>query len=236
MSNRHKEEEQDLSPVPMTMTVQSTISFGHARALPAADAPAKPHIIAIRPVLPEGNGVRPVMLPESESPQQAASDHLQPVMGIAYQRTPLSSLTGVFTVTLSLHNLSGHVAHEPFLCLPLLGLELAAAPGLNSEEVSSVRRLRRFSAVMGESLQPGAALHCCNILLAYDARDGGVIQYDFGTWHKVADLPDLKLTCVAGAGNFPSERLPIVVPATILKGFFVSLIRSGEIEEPAAAM
>ncbi len=226
----------DLTPRPMTMPAPIAVSFGHRIPQPPqAAAQAKPQHIAVRPVTQAGTATTAVALRESVSPPQAQSEFLQPLMGLAYLRNPLSSLSGVFSVMLSIENRTAHVAHEPFLCLPLLGLELTAAEGWGSEEVSSVRRLRRFAPPVGERLQPGASFHCCNILLAYDARDGGVIQYDFGTWHRVADLPDLKLTCVAGAGNFPSERLPLVMPAAALKAFFGSLVASGEIPAQVGA-
>lgn len=215
------------------MPAPTLVSFGHRNLQPLQPAaPAKPQHIAVRPAAQREPGTTAIALPVSASATQVQSELLQPLVTLSYQRNPLSSLSGVFAVELSLENRTAHVAHEPFLCLPLLGLELSEAEGWGSEEVSSVRRLRRFAPRGGERLQPGARLHCCNILLAYDARDGGVIQYDFGTWHRLAELPDLKLTCVAGAGNFPSERIPLTVSAAVLKASFASLVAGGVIPAP----
>lgn len=218
------------------MSAPTPVSFGHRNLQPLQPVtPARPQHIAIRPAAPNEQGTTAIALPVSASATQAPSEFLQPLVSLSYQRNPLSSLSGVFAVGLSLENRTAHVAHEPFLCLPLLGLELSEAEGWGSEEVSSVRRLRRFAPRVGERLHPGASLHCCNILLAYDSRDGGVIQYDFGTWHRMAELPDLKLTCVAGAGNFPSERIPLTVSAAALKASFASLVAGGAIPAPVGA-
>ncbi|WP_373502218.1 hypothetical protein [Aestuariivirga sp.] len=185
----------------------------------------------VRPLMAGGQRAATVLLSSSQCPAQAHSDTLQPSVSITYDRHAIDSNSGTFSVRISLHNKSAHVAHEPFLCLPIFGLELSPAVGWTMQDISSIRRLRRFGPGRGEDLAPGSSVHCCNISLLFNALDGGQVEFDAGSWHPVHDLPDLRLTCVAGAGNFPSERLPLVVPAVTLTGFLAQLMVMGEVPQ-----
>ena len=185
--------------------------------------------LRVRPLVTGGKRSTTVLLSSSQCPAQVHSDYLQPSIALAYERHAIDSRSGCFTVRISLFNRSQHVAHEPFLCLPILGLQLSTAPGWTMRDVSSIRRLRRFGPEQGEQLSPGRSVHCCNIALLFNARDVGMIEFDAGTWHSIENLPDLRLTCVAGAGNYPSERLPLTIPAATLKGFLGELVKLGEV-------
>lgn len=210
-----------------------TVTATDARVPGAGDSPTAARegkaALHLRPLVAEGRRSQTVLLSSALCPAQAHSDYLQPAVALIYQRHAVDSGSGTFVVRLSLHNRSQHIAHEPFLCLPLLGLDLSPAPGLGMQDVSSIRRLRRFSPAPGTVLRPGASMHCCNISLLFTAQSGGRVEYDAGSWHPIESLPDLRLTCVAGAGNYPSERLPLVVLASSLRSFISDLVSSGEI-------
>ena len=195
---------------------------------------AKPGM-RVRPMLSDGRRSATVLLSSSQCPAQVHSDLLQPSIAVAYERHAVDSRSGTFTVRISLFNRSPHVAHEPFLCLPVFGLQLTPAPGWTMQDVNSIRRLRRFGPERTEQLPPRASVHCCNIALLFNAKDGGRVEFDAGSRHSLDSLPDLRLTCVAGAGNYPSERLPLVVPAATLKGFLAELVKLGEVPDKPAA-
>ncbi len=194
-------------------------------ALPARERQAG---LQLRPMGSEGKRATPVLLSQAACEGGAQSSYLQPEVSLAFDRHPVDSNSGFFRVEVHLVNRAAHVAHLPFLCLPILGLDLSPADGWTMQDVSSIRRLRRFGQEQNQTLAQGQRVHCCNISLLFTAGQGGRFEYELGNWHPLARLPDLRLTCVAGAGNYPSERLPLVVPAVALKGFLAELVVAGE--------
>lgn len=195
---------------------------------PAAERKAG---MQLRPLIASGARAATVLLSSVQCPGQAHSDFIQPEIALSYESHAIDSRSGAFSARISLCNRASHIAHQPFLCLPILGLQMSPANGWNMQDVSSIRRLRRFGQETGKLLEPGASIHSCTIALLFNASDGGKVEFEAGSWHSVKALPDLRVTCVAGAGNFPSERLPLVIPAAAIRTALTSLIGTGHIPD-----
>jgi hypothetical protein len=154
---------------------------------------------------------------------------IHPVFRFGYEPNPMFSDRGCCLVELLLRN-DGHIeAHQPFLCLPLLGLKAVAAPGWITQEVTAVRKMLRFARADILTLAPGDEVNCCSIRLALNLGNKGVLEYEVGSNHSITDLPNLQLTCVAGAGNYPSGRIALIVPAKDIFGYLVHLAEAGAI-------
>lgn len=136
---------------------------------------------------------------------------------------------GLVLVDLLLGNNGSIAASFPFLCLTALGLTVAPAPGWTQQDVTLVRKMQRFMPLHDEILAPGAEVHCCTISLKYKSAFGGCLEFEPGSERLLADFPNLNLTCAVGAGNYPSRRIVLQVPAGALR----KVIR--ELEEGAAA-
>ena len=95
---------------------------------------------------------------------------------------------------------------DPRGALRLLGAE-------NGAEYDALRKLVRVARVDDVPLAPGPATRCCALHLPYTKEGGGYVVYGRGIEHSLASLPDFKLACQVGAGNFPAERLALHVPA-----------------------
>jgi hypothetical protein len=197
--------------------------------MPTQSADERQSILQLRPMGVAGHRAVPVLLSSSRCPAQVRSDYLQPEISLSYERHAVDSNSGTFTAEVSLLNRARHTAHQPFVCLPILGLQLSPATGWSMRDVSSIRRLRRFGPDRDELLASQASVHCCNISLLFNAASGGRVEYETGNWHGLNGLPDLRLTCVVGAGNYPSERLPLVVPADTIKSLITELIVMNDI-------
>ena len=117
---------------------------------------------------------------------------------------------------LRLYNGGTHPAHHPFLCLPIMGFDLRPASSCAMREISGVRRMLRFARVDVTELRSGDAIHCCTLVLPFTSAGGGRLQYAPGIAHRLGELPDIKFVCLAGAANYPPQRLPIVIPAAQL--------------------
>lgn len=104
-------------------------------------------------------------------------------------------------------------AERPFLALPQLGPEVVAAEKWNAREIVTLRKLVRVARVDDVPLAPGPTTRCCALHLPYTKEGGGYVVYGRGIEHSLASLPDFKLACQVGAGNFPAERLALHVPA-----------------------
>jgi hypothetical protein len=113
----------------------------------------------------------------------------------------------------------------------VLGLILEAANGWAVQEVTAVRKMRRFFKPGVYDLAPGDSIHCCSIVLPFSASEGGTLEYEHGRQHALPNLPDLRLTCIAGAGNYPSDRVPFIVPAIEIRRFFQQTQKRGEIPQ-----
>ena len=132
-------------------------------------------------------------------------------------------------VDVLLSNNGSIAASFPFLCLTALGLNVIPAPGWAQQDVTLVRKMQRFTPLDTDILDPGAEAHCCTISLRYKSTSGGCLEFEPGSEHLLADFPNLNLTCAVGAGNYPSNRMILQVPAAALKAIIE------EQEEPAAA-
>ena len=161
-----------------------------------------------------------------------AALHIHPDFRLGYETHPLASDRGDCLVEISLTNHGEFDAHHPFICLPLLGLRVVPADGWDMREVTSVRRMLRLGSLRASVLEPGASVHCCTVKLPFTSVAGAELEYETGNRHPVAALPDLRLTCIAGAGNYPTGRLPLIVPAGGIQGFLQILADEGRI--PAA--
>ena len=145
-------------------------------------------------------------------PVNAETFPIHPVFHFGYEPNPMFSDRGYCLVNLLLRNGGSIEAHQPFLCLPLLGLKVVAAPGWITQEVTAVRKMLRFARADLLALAPSEEVNCCTIRLPLNLGANGVLEYEAGNSHSVTDLPDLRLTCIAGAGNYPSSRIPFSVP------------------------
>jgi hypothetical protein len=153
-----------------------------------------------------------------------------------YRADPVYSDRVQVLVDVCLRNASTFAAHQPFLCVPHLGLALQAAPDWQQEEIASVRKLRRFSRADVSVLEPLEFTHCCTICLTLHMTGVGALEYETGHRHGLDDLPDLRLTCKAGAGNFPSNSIPLIVPALEIRDFIMELAVAGKIPSLGEAL
>jgi hypothetical protein len=142
---------------------------------------------------------------------------IEPSFKLHFARNPANIHRGTCSVHVLLHNRENIAAHHPFFCVPGLKINAQAAPGWEQSDFVSVLKMRRFAAVRENVLEHGAIMHCCTIALTFKELFGGRIEYETGSEHPLDDLPDFKLTCIAGAGNFPVERLVFTVPAASIR-------------------
>jgi hypothetical protein len=192
--------------------------------------------IARHPIIHDGVRSAPVLLSAAPCEQDQESNLLQPQTSFRFIPHPVDSTSGTCEVSIELLNKSTHIAHQPFICLTDLGLQLTPAENWSMDEIVSIRRMRRFSARTGISrLEPLARVHCCTISLLFSTTGGGFVEYEIGNWHPFETLPDLRISCVVGAGNYPSERLPITVKAESLRSFMRELTERGEVPAADAA-
>jgi hypothetical protein len=203
------------------------------RNLPTRPAPDGRPRLALDPKLRDGARNAPVLLSTAPVDGNAQTELIQPMTSFRFVPHPVDSTSGICEISITLLNKSTHIAHQPFFCLTDLGLQLRPAPDWTMDEVVSIRRMRRFAPVARQSrLEPGSEVLCCTISLLFSSIDGGFVEYEIGNWHRLEQLPDLRISCVVGAGNYPSERLPITVRAEALREFMRELIDRGEL--PAA--
>ena len=218
----------------MNRHLESSAAFSEAGAATAGNVypltALKPGL-QLRSMTAAGTRSAPALLTSLHCPGQGQSVLIQPEIALSYDSHAVDSRSGAFSARISLRNKASLVAHQPFLCLPILGLELSPAQGWSMSDISSIRRLRRFGQDGVQMLDAGSGVHCCTMTLLFSAEDGGRIEYEEGSWHAVNTLPDLRLTCVAGAGNFPSERLPLVISAMAIRTFLTSLITAGHVPD-----
>ncbi|MBM3520809.1 MAG: hypothetical protein FJX63_08590 [Alphaproteobacteria bacterium] len=147
---------------------------------------------------------------------------LLPLVRLSLEPTRSGIGRGVIAAEIVLRNRSAVVAHRLFLCLPCIGLNLQPARGWKIEDMTSVRRLRRFQQFSGEALEPGADASCGNLYLPYRTGHGGFIDYAPGSSHALASLPDFRIGCSCGAGNFPAFRTELTIVADSLRQVIAS--------------
>jgi hypothetical protein len=142
---------------------------------------------------------------------------IQPKFQLRFENSASPAGRGFCLVDVMLKNGGSIAASFPFLCLTALGLHVAPAPGWTQEDVTLVRRMQRFTPLDNDTLDPGSEAHCCTISLRYKPAFGGCLEFEPGSEHLLADFPNLNLTCAVGAGNYPSSRMVLQVPATALR-------------------
>ena len=142
-----------------------------------------------------------------------------PQFRLRFERSALHRARGHCLVDVLLKNNGTIAASFPFFCLTNLGLSVSPAPGWEKREITSVRKLQRFSAneMDSSTLEPGAVAHCCTISLRYKFSFGGCLEFEPGSEHLLINFPNLNLMCELGAGNYPSKRVLLQVPATALR-------------------
>lgn len=173
--------------------------------------------------------------PTVSAPRDFDKYQIQPVFTLGYDQHPLHSTRGHVSINVALLNKGSIDAHQPFLCIPSLGLRVEPASGWVMQEVKSVRKMHRFSRIEAFDLVPGSSQHCCTIILPFSMESGGELEYEAGNRHTLRALPDLRLTCVAGSGNYPSERLPLTIHAGEMAAHFARLLSEGQIPPVARA-
>ena len=138
---------------------------------------------------------------------------LQPAFDLRYVPLATHPGRGLCIIDVLICNNGAVTAHHPFFCLPALGLTFSPAQGWVKQLIMSPRKLWRFSRNDPLVIDPGAAIHCCSIELTFKAAYGGRLEFESGNEHTLWQLPHLKLTCIVGAGNYPPDRVPLVVHA-----------------------
>lgn len=121
---------------------------------------------------------------------------------------------GFVEIGFLLHNKSGIEAMRPFICFPVAGLQFAACPGWAAGGFLSEtgRRMIRFAPKSGRPLAAGETAMPCAVRLAFAKSGGGSLTITRGVQKRLAELPDLRVFVITGAGNFAPERSSIVVP------------------------
>ena len=144
---------------------------------------------------------------------------IQPQYQLRFERSISRLARGHCLVDVLLKNNGTIAASFPFFCLTNLGLNVSPAHGWEKREITSVRKMQRFSSseLASSTLEPDAVAHCCTISLRYKFSFGGCLEFEPGSEHLLANFPNLNLMCEVGAGNYPSKRILLQVPATALR-------------------
>jgi hypothetical protein len=145
------------------------------------------------------------------------ADEIHPQYNLRFERSPSSPGRGFCLVDVQLRNSGRIPANFPFLCLTVLGLNTVPAFGWAQEEITIIRKMQRFTPFASVTLDAGALTQCCTIKLRYKSAFGGSLEFELGSEHLLTNFPNLNLTCVVGAGNFPSRRTLLQVPATAFR-------------------
>jgi hypothetical protein len=138
---------------------------------------------------------------------------------LRFERSASHVSRGLCLVDVFLKNDGFIAASFPFLCLTNLGLSVSPAPGWLKDEPTMVRKMLRFSPAhfSHSTLAVGGLAHCCTVTLRYKHSFGGCLEFEPGSEYLLANFPNLNLTCTVGAGNYPSKRTLLQVPATMLR-------------------
>ena len=129
---------------------------------------------------------------------------------------------GHVQVSIKLKNTTSVPAENPFFCMPVRGLNALPHEGWLWHEFQSVNRMIRFNHQQPMTLTAGDEVNCCVLRLPYNQLGGNVVSYGWGGRRQINALPDLRLFCVTGAGNFPAERFSVVIPASSVTGAIAS--------------
>lgn len=151
---------------------------------------------------------------------------IQPHFELRFERSHSHSARGQCLVDVFLKNNGDIAASFPFFCLTDLGLNVSPAPGWDKQEITSVRKIQRVTSceMNSSTLESNAAAHCCTIILSYKSSFGGCLEFEPRREYLLANFPNLNLMCVVGAGNYPSKRILLQVPATALRKIIVEAV------------
>ena len=152
-----------------------------------------------------------------EGPPEEQAEEIQPQYNLRFERLQSSPGRGFCLVDVLLKNNGRIPANFPFLCLTVLGLNTVPAFGWAQEEITIIRKMQRFTPFASVTLDAGAMTQCCTVKLRYKSAFGGSLEFEPGSEHLLTNFPNLNLTCVVGAGNFPSRRTILQVPATAFR-------------------
>jgi hypothetical protein len=128
------------------------------------------------------------------------------------------SFRGRCVIAFSIRNDSDIPAIHPFFCLPDMGFQAKPAAGWITRNVVSIRRFVRFCSIRELILAPRSRVGCCFVELGVSPKDGGQVRYSRNIEHPLAQLPKIQLSCQVGAGNFPSQRVQVSIPASHIAG------------------
>lgn len=156
------------------------------------------------------------------------TEEIQPLYNLRFERAPSSPGRGFCLVDVQLKNNGRVPANFPFLCLTVLGLNTLPAFGWAQEEITIIRKMQRFTPFTSVTLDAGAMTQCCTIKLRYKSAFGGSLEFEPGSEHLLTNFPNLNLTCVVGAGNFPSRRTILQVPATAFRNLLKGVADAAE--------
>ena len=147
------------------------------------------------------------------------ASQIEPQFRLRFERSVIHLARGHCLVDVLLKNNGAIAASFPFFCLTNLGLNVNPVSGWEKREITSVRKMQRFSTSEMDSstLEPDAVVHCCTISLRYKFSFGGCLEFEPGSEYLLANFPNLNLMCELGAGNYPSKRVLLQVPATALR-------------------
>lgn len=134
---------------------------------------------------------------------------------------------GTLSIDLTIENSSHVPAQLPFLCVTDLGLNIHPVRAGRMEKIAADgRRLVRFGFESHTVLKPGDKLAICQLICGWRGCDAPVVSFDLGSGHPLDSLRDLRILCVSGAANFPSERSYLVLPAASIRKAIESQLSS----------
>ena len=138
-------------------------------------------------------------------------------VGCAAHRT--GDTLGIVEVTFSIANLSDVAASHAFVAFSMIGLRVKPLASWTKECIvlNTGRRMVRFAMEPGRDLGPGGAATPCALLLPVSMAGGGSVSVLPGQEVTFARLDDISLHYVIGAGNFPSCRTVLTVPADAVR-------------------
>ena len=170
----------------------------------------------------------------SAGTQDEHAEEIHPQYDLRFERAPSNPARGFCLVDVQLRNNGRIPANFPFLCLTVLGLNTVPAFGWAQEEITIIRKMQRFTPFASVTLDAGAMTQCCTIKLRYKSAFGGSLEFEPGSEHLLTNFPNLNLTCVVGAGNFPSRRTILQVPASAFRTLLKSAADAGELHTDSA--
>lgn len=124
------------------------------------------------------------------------------------------SADGSVSIVVHIRNSSPVPAQLPFFCMTDLKMNVNAPQGWHMDHISSDgRRMVRFLPSIALSLAEGQTVPACILTADWFANGGFFISFSYGSRHALDQLRNMKLFCISGAANFPSQRSYLVIDA-----------------------